>query len=447
MHPPNHLVPLFVAVFSMLLHLPPTVRGDEAIRLDEKFPVGCQYHVSTRVDLSGVLTPPADKGKPAAPLTVKGDSAIEYDERVLAVSSPGDSVNKTARVYRRIDFQRTVGDRPQQATIRPEVRRLVLLRKGNAEVPFSPDGPLTWGEIDQVRTDVFTPALTGLLPERPVRSGDRWSASNGAVLELTDLERLAEGQLDCRLEQVTVLEKRRHARIAFSGTVRGTNEDGPNRQTLDGYLYFDLDSNHVSYLYLKGISVLLDKDGREVGRIEGRFVLSRRVHTRCPELSDEGLKAVALEPSADNTQLLYDNPDLGVRFLYARRWRVAGVRGNQVALDGADGSGMLLTVEPPAKVPTGAAFLIESRDWLAGQKARVLRAEPPRSVQASPPLEHFALEAEIAGQRVLMDYYVTRQPAGGVTLAARLLPNGLAALQIEVERIARSIVVEQKSQR
>ncbi len=38
-----------------------------------------------------------------------------------------------------------------------------------------------------------------------------------------------------------------------------------------------------------------------------------------------------------------------------------------------------------------------------------------------------------------MDYYVTRQTAGGATIAARLLPNNLAAVRREVEDIARSI--------
>ena len=61
-------------------------RADEPVRLQEHFPVGYQYHVHTRVDLTGTLTPPAEKGKPAPkPLTVKGEGAIEYDERVLAV--------------------------------------------------------------------------------------------------------------------------------------------------------------------------------------------------------------------------------------------------------------------------------------------------------------------------------------------------------------------------
>src|SRR5207302_7186095 len=145
-----------------------------------------------------------------------GKSAIEYDERVLTADTDGQ-VQKTFRIYRRIDFQRKVGERQQESTIRPGIRRLVVIRHENAEVPFSPDGPLTWGEIDLVRTDVFTPALLGLLPDQAVRRGDRWNATTAAVQELTDLERIEEGGVECRLEEVATLEGRHYARVAMKG--------------------------------------------------------------------------------------------------------------------------------------------------------------------------------------------------------------------------------------
>jgi hypothetical protein len=430
---------------TMLAAVPAASRAQEPVVLRERLAPGYQYHVSTRVDLSGNLGLPAEKGQ-AAPksLTIAGESAIEYDERVLTMAGDG-RVEKTARIYRRIDFQRKVGDRPQEATIRPEVRRLVLLRKGNMEVPFSPDGPLTWGEIDLVRTDVFTPALVGLLPEKPARVGDRWPAATGAIEELTDLERI-EGKVECRLEELTTLQGRRHARIAFAGTVRGTNEDGPNRQQLDGYLFFDRESNHVSYLSLRGLSSPLDDKGNPLGTVTGRFVLTRQAHHRAPDLSAEALKNWTLEPSADNTLLLYDNPDLGLRLLYPRRWHIAGVRGTQVAIDDPQGSGLLLTLEPPARVPTGAQFLAESRDYLQQQKAKILRVEALRRLSGPPQeLERFGLEIEVMGQKAVMDYYIVRQPAGGATLAARLQQTDLANLQKDVERIARSVQVRAKA--
>jgi hypothetical protein len=432
------------------------VRGtaDEPIRFQEVFPPGYQYHVSTRVELSGSLSlagevgsgnPP--KGKQTTPKTlpVTGTSAIDYDERVLDTAADGQ-VQKTLRIFRRIDLQRQIGDRTQESTsIRPSVRRMVLKRLNHTEVPFSPDGPLTWGEIDLVRTDVFTPALAGLLPDKAVRPGDRWTATRSAIQELTDMDRIDEGQVECRFEEITTLSQRRHGRIAFAGTVRGINEDGPNRQALDGYLFFDLESNHLSYLSLKGTSWLLDKDGKALGHIAGQFVLTRQAHVHPADLSNEALKGLAVEANAENTLLLYDNRDLGVRFLYPRRWHVGGVQGRQITVDEANGSGLLLTFEPLARVPTGAQFLAESQEFLQKQKAKLLRIEQPQRLQAAPQeLERFALEAEVNGQRVWMTYYVIRQSAGGATLAARLLTTDLPVLQQEVERIARTVSVEKQ---
>jgi hypothetical protein len=432
---------LLVAGLLSYLACASSLIAEEPIQLRERFATDYEYHVSTRVDLAGTLTLPAEKDKPAPkPLNVRGSSAIEYDERILEMGQDGQ-VRKTVRLCRRTDFRRTVGDRPQENSLRPEVRRLILLRYQNKEVPFSPDGPLMWGEIDLIRTDVFTPALTGLLPGHPVNLGDRWSATQFALQELTDLERIDEGSLECRLEQITNIEKRWHARVSFRGTLRGANEDGPNRQELEGYFFFDLESNHLSYLYLQGKHFLLDKDGKEIGRIEGRFVLTRQSNTRSPDLSETALKGVVTEPNPDNTLMLYDNAELGVRFLYPRRWHVASVRGSQVTLDSADGSGILLTLEPLARAPSGARFLAESRDWLGKQQARLLRIEPPRTVRSSPVLERFSVEAEMGKQKFVMDYYVTRQTNGGATLAARLLPRDLAVIQKEVERIAFSVAV------
>jgi hypothetical protein len=413
----------------------------ETVQLHEAFSPGYQYHVSSRVELSGSLTIPPEKDQRGPQrLPVSGESAIEYDERVLAVD--GNDVTRTARIYRRLDFKRKIGDRPQDATLRPGVRRLVLMRLKQVEVPFSPDGPLLWGEIDLVRTDVFTPALAGLLPANAVQPGDRWTAGTPAIQELTDLERIEDGKVECKLDQITVLNRRRLARVTFAGTVRGVNEDGPNRQILDGYLYFDLESRHISYLSLKGVHVLLDKDGKEMGRVEGQFVLTRQANTAARDLTDDALRSVKLEPDDDNTLLLYDNEDLGLRFLYPRRWRVAGVRGGQLGIDETNGSGLMLTIEAAGRVPTAAQYLTESRNWLLKEKARIHRVTEPRTLRNAPNvLEHFGIEMEAMNQRSFMEYYVVRQKFGGVTIAARLLPNDLASLRREVERIARSVEI------
>ena len=414
--------------------------GEETYSLKERFPVGYRYQVKMRVELSGTLIPPAVKGKPAKPVKVQGESANDYDERILTVNASGE-VMKTVRICQRLDFRRTLAGKPQQMSLRPAVRRLVVLRRGPTEVPFSPDGPLTWGEIDAVRTDVFAPALAGLLPEKAVSVGARWQAAVVAARELTDLEKIEEGKIDCRLEKIVTLGKRKLARVTFSGTIRGVGEDGAVKHILQGVYQFDLAGGYVAEVSLSGTAILLNADGKEAGRIEGRFAMMRAPGNRSSDLTDSALKGVKVEPDSENTLLLYDNPALGLRFQYPRRWRVAQEMGPQVALDAGDGSGLLITVDPLERVPSSSAFMTESRGWLEKQKAKLLKVYTARRLREKPSLEAFALEAEMNGQRFWMDYYVTRQEGGGATLAGRMMPGDLTNLRKEVDRIARSVTI------
>jgi hypothetical protein len=414
----------------------------EPVRLREAFPAGEQYHVAIREEAAGELRLPAEGNKPAPPpLQVRGRGAFEYDERVLDPGTADNPAPRTLRLYRRVELERTVDDQAQESSLRPDVRRLVLLRNGHREVAFSPDGPMTWAEVHLVSKDVFTPALSaGLLPDRPVSPGDRWAAKPSAAQELTDLEQI-EGGLDCRFEEVTSLNGRRLARVQFAGTIRGVSEDGPAKQQLDGFFYFDLESSHLSYLSLKGIHSLLDKTGQEAGRIEGQFTLTRQSHARCPELADEAIRGLTLEPNAENTLLLYESRDLGVRLLYPRRWRTQTAKGRQLFFDAANGHGLMVTLEPPASVPTAAAFLAETQGFITKEKGKVLRTDGPRRLSGPPDeVDQFALDVEMTNRRERLEYYVVRQPAGGATIAARLTPGGeLAAVQKEVERIARGL--------
>ena len=203
----------------------------------------------------------------------------------------------------------------------------------------------------------------------------------------------------------------RNARVGFQGTIRGIGEDGPARHQLDGYLFFDLVSNHISYVYVKGTHFLLDKEGQTNGKIEGTFVLTREAVTPVKELSDDALKGLTLEPNDDNTLLLYENAELGVRFLHPR-WRVAGATGRQIALDENRGSGLLITVDGPNKGPTAAQFHQEVRTWLGQQKASVFRLENPLALGSG--VDYFSVDVEIAKQRMLLDYYVIRQNRNGL---------------------------------
>lgn len=427
--------------------MPTPAHAQEVVTLSERFAVNHTYRVDVRVQLQGKLAVPQGKDKAAQVLPIVGGSRLNYDERVLDPDAADDQ--KTVRAYRDIDFRRSVGGVNQDAGIRPSVRRMVILRSGGKRAPFSPDGPLTWGEIDVVRTDVFAPVVVpGLLPPAPVRAGQTWKASAAAVAELTNMEQVEEGGLTVEFQGVVALEGKRVARLRVSGTVRGVNEDGPNRQKLEGTAYFDLGAGMLTHLSVKGSHELLDgTTGQTTGSIDGHFVMTRTPAVAlAPDLSDASLRGLGLKPDGENTLLLYDDPRLGLRFLYPRGWRVGAVQGKQLTLDHArHGGGILVTVEPAAKVPTAEAYLKETTAFLEKEKARVAVAQRPERVRAEPiTLDRFALDVLFGTEPARVEYAVLKQTDGGATVSARLPAAAAGVLAPDVERVVRSMSVTRR---
>jgi hypothetical protein len=140
--------------------------------------------------------------------------------------------------------------------------------------------------------------------------------------------------------------------------------------------------------------------------------------------------------------LLYDNTQLGVRFLYPRGWRVGAVQGKQVTLDHARGAGALITVEAANRVPTVEDYRQEALAFLAKQKAEVKASSKPQRIRAEPvQLDRFGLDVAFGAEPVRLEYAVLKQRDGGVTLAVRIPASEAAALEPEIDRLIRSLSV------
>lgn len=417
------------AVFLLCLG---TVAGaEEPVTLRETFNPGDRYSIELRVELDGRLSVPVDKQKEPQQVAMSGTGTLRYDERVLAPDDP--EAAKVVRQYHKVEIRRTMNGLKQSADIRPAVRRLVVHRAGQNKVPFSPDGPLEWGEIEVVRTDVFCPVLVpGLLPARPVKPGDTWLVTRSAVQDLTDMDTLSAGGFTVALDSLLTLNGKRMAKLKVSGSVTGVDENGPCKHSLDGTGYFDLAENRLAYLSVKGSHELLDAKGQAAGRIDGRFTLERKAATDA--LSDERLAKVELTPNNENTLLRYDNPELGVSFVYSRRWRVGAVQGTQVTLDGPNGSGVLLTILTPDKVPTQDAYAAEVKEFFAKQKAVVT------NFAAGAP-GRFGMDTDLDGKPLRSECAVLSKPDGGLTLSATLPRADAGVLGKDIDRLIGSVTI------
>lgn len=403
--------------------------------VEERFQVGQGWKVKSRSEISGTLHLPAPGGKSTRSLLVNGESALEYEEAILAMGD-GGGVNRSVRLYKRADLKRKMGDQNQSSGIRQQVRKVVVVRQGSQEVPFSPDGPLTLNEIEMVRTDLFTPALAGLLPGKVVAPGASWEAKPEALRELTDLVRVDEGKLECTLAEFQNIQNQQVARIRFSGKVTGANQDGPCTQELDGQAYFDLNSKHLAYLSLNGKHMLPGGVGYPASTLQGRFVLTRERLEGPGELGAVQPGDSKFEPGEDNTLLVEELPNL--RLEYPRRWKFIQGGARQITLDGADGSGVLITLEPAGRVPAAAVYQAESRTFLEKGGHRVVGGETPQMLSAE--VARFTLEVEKDGKRIHLEYYVRNTQLGGILLAARF-PGDFRNARPDLERLVRRTVI------
>jgi hypothetical protein len=378
-------------------------------------------------------------------LPVEGSSQVEYHERILTVAGSG-SVQKVLRCYSRLEYRRKIGDQPQTSSLRPAARRRVLWRTPAGQIDcFCPDGPLLWSELDQVKWELFTPLLAGLLPDRQVAPGDKWQAHHSLTLGLTDLETLETGGLVCAFRGVQAIAGGVVAVIDLSGNVTGINADGPNRQRLEGVAYFDLEQELVSFMSLSAASWMLDAQRREVGKIEGQFQLTRR-RALVPELSDIQIRSLDSEPKLENTWILHQNSDAGLEMQYPRHWHLRKADHRQLILETADGAGLLVTIEPLAQLPSAAQFQQEAINALTRQSFRILRQHAVRRISPPPKaIDHFFFETSATDRsHWVFDYYVNRQAAGGATFAARYPAASAVNHQRLLEQVVRSFVLQDK---
>ena len=109
----------------------------------------------------------------------------------------------------------------------------------------------------------------------------------------------------------------------------------------------------------------------------------------------------------------------------------------QIGIDENRGSGVLITLSPSASTPTAAQFHQEASQFLAKQGARIFREEKPRPLGAG--WDGFTFDAEVAKERVVLHYSVTRQGNQGATFTSRILPADGGSVQRDLELMMRTL--------
>lgn len=404
------------------------------------------YRVETTETVRGHLDLPDEKGKPQR-LPIDGLRTVRYRERILPPTPKSrDGIpDRVLRVYDLIESRRTLKDQKQvEFPVRDSVRRIVLHRLEDIEKPYSPDGPLQWTEVETISHHVFAPALNGLLPAGSLQQGARWDAVRLAVAELSELRPLEDGSFTCEYKGTAPFRGKQLGQIAFTGKAVGISPEGRARDRVEGALYLDAASGKLHSVNVAAERAIVDKDGKKVGELKVEYQLALRpIEGADPQLGDDIVAALPLEPTAEQTALFYQHTPLGIELTHPRRWFLSHAEGPQLRFE-YRGHVLILHFDPDGKTPSAKDYFAEVRGDLEKRKIPLdqVLLEPIEKERSGNRIGKFSVAAKMDGTPMMLDYYVMQRGSRGARLAAWFKSDLLADENVakDAEAIIRGIV-------
>ena len=335
------------ASFILLMGWAASVAGGvdrAAITLREARRNGTSTRVQTELKAKGLYRPglpPGDAaalGKMPKPLQVEIETRFVFNERLVANNQRGTSGSVSfdplngAEQLGEGGVQRAVrhviqaasainGEvRLTSALIRPEVRLLVAERRNGdgSVVVVSPTGPLTWYELELLQGLGDPLVLGDLLPDRPVRVGDRWRVRDAGAQALSEYDSLTANKLEATLESADAPK----ARIRLKGQIQGSARGGVGNMSCEGFLTFDLNAALVDHLDLNRV------ESRQAGPVEAgldiksTLTVTRQPAEAPPELSDRALAGISFEVTPERELLRLNTPSGKATLLHDRHWHM-----------------------------------------------------------------------------------------------------------------------------
>lgn len=412
----------------------------------ERLKIGDVYSVTTRGKMDGRLELPGQGGRPARQVPIVGSAHVVFRERVLR-SGPNGALDRIFRIYDDADYQRKIDDQEQETKLRSAIRGVVVDFAGLELRPFSTDGSLTYAELEFLRTHPILPILEGFLPSQPVVVGAVWDVPRLAASHLLDVDPIRNGDLNCKYSGDIDFADKRLAQFAFAGSILGRTTEGEAKSEVVGAVYIDLATRRVHSLRAVGDRTMLGASNEPVGKIRVDYQITVRPNPNDGDLSDAIVGKLPAQPTAAELAVLYEHPGVGIRLRHPRGWMLANVEKGQFKLE-TKGGVVVLTPEPPGGTPTIKDYAAKVAQYLAKmeaaqdaqQRISVLnKSEPQEANNATGRAGNFRYRVKIGADERFLDYWVRETGRRGVTASARLTPDSLERLAMDVAGIVGSI--------
>jgi len=306
---------LWLASLACLL---PTTALAEQIELREDAVAARYFQVTQQVEISGKLFTPALGDKKTMPMPFSATASFGFEERRLPGPGRDARALRALRSYDKAQVESHVGTQVSYLRMRSFIQQIVAQGEREGLLLYSPQTPLTYSELELLRSPGDALAVTGLLPLEKVEVGETWEPADWAVQMLAGLEAVEKGEMSCKFESLTD----GIAHISFTGAARGAGLGAPVDLQFTGLFKFDVAQHFIKHVELAQI------DKRSAGAIapgldvQAKITVDRSLLTTPQRLTEDMVKQLPLEPKPVDLLLTISVPDWGIRFYHDRNWHV-----------------------------------------------------------------------------------------------------------------------------
>lgn len=302
------ILALFLAMLVLLFPALTHAESDAAVKQ------GQQVQAIVRLTANGELILGADERKTVkVPMKVHG--RLRYDERYLQ-RLDGKDAPCSARFYHQAQADITVDGESSQISLGPS-RRIVAVG-GSDFALFSPQGPISRGDLELISVQANTAVVHQILPAGQLQRGQKWSPADSLIGILLGLDTITLNQVQCELTSTTDDE----GIFQIQGKVEGTANGANSTIDVDGRCRFERRRRLITALDWK----LAEQ--RAVGPAGPGFQLQARLQFKIApiepslRLSDAQLQRLNLQAGGANTRLQFASRAGGYTLLHDRRWHV-----------------------------------------------------------------------------------------------------------------------------
>lgn len=319
---PRHSSRAVVHVISALLGLnallafPGFLRADTKLQLQESDSPSRAYQVETRVELDGKLQTSAGGGK-AVSLPLKGTARFGFYSRPLPAAGRNEKALRSLRWYSKAVADIEVSGQTMSTRLGPARSLLVAGGDRTGVVLYSPSEPLTYSELELLRTPADPLAALSILPPADVSIGQTWELASWAAQMLSGLDVVLKHEVTGELVSV----REQTAEIRLKGKVEGATLGASTTVSFEGAFRFDLAERCLTHGELE------QTEERSVGTVSpGMNVTAKVTWDRKPvalprELRGPSPESLPLDAPADRLLLRFESP-WNLSFLHGRHWHL-----------------------------------------------------------------------------------------------------------------------------